>query len=412
MIRFEKPRLLPIMRTKNIYILSLLLSGMLLPACNTKNNAEADVSGLYIKLLGGSKDDVVYDAYLNPQGEVIGVGYTKTFVTPPNTQGAFVFKIDALGNKVWQNTLEGIEANCVTPTLGGGYTLLGSANLPFPFEKTVGFWKINEEGKLLLKDTLTFDNITVEGTTIRTLPTGDYIVLGKAIERIPPAMTTTTKNYLARLNNSGNKKFDKFYFTESYTDNIPYGMAMPNASEAIIAGKADSYARLISINDELGVRWDYIFQSNIASSTSLFRDIQVLPSGLLICAGNTITSQKRIPFLVQTNLQGELIWKKNIDISASVDINAIAYTQDGGYILTGAMDITTDDKIQTDVWVGKVNSNGDLEWQKNLGGRRDDVGKDVQTTQEGNFVILADIGFENNKMIGIIRIDKNGNLVK
>ncbi len=393
----------------------LLFSCLLFATCTTKNSGEPNELGFYVKLLGGSKDDVVNDAFLNEQGEVIGTGTTKSFVNAGETVNMFIFKTDRFGNKIWQKNFTGLEGNYITPASDGSYLVLGTEPAIPSVNKRIRFWKIGADGTLQNEKLITADK-HITGLSIGILPTtpteADYILLGGWQQISNIGFIEQTKNYFARIDKNGILKYDKKYFTEGYDFNTPQVMRTQPNGESIVAGLVNGQARLIAIDADLGVKWDFFYNSDEADSNSAFTDIQVTGNGYL-CVGNTIASSTHsMPFIVKTGFIGELMWKKNIKQDNSIVVNSINLAQDGGYILTGTVTIKTTENTHTDIWVGKLNSTGDLEWQKNFGGKRNDVGKTVRTTQNGDYVILGNITFETNQMIALIRMDKNGNLIQ
>ncbi len=92
----------------------------------------------------------------------------------------------------------------------------------------------------------------------------------------------------------------------------------------------------------------------------------------------------------------ETQWQKSFG-GLHEDILRSAYpTTDGGYILAG-WSYSNDGDVSghhgstnfSDFWVLKLNTTGDIIWQKSLGGTNDDVAKDVQTTLDGGYIIAG-----------------------
>lgn len=392
------------------YCLTFLL---LLTTCTTKNDGEPDDASLYIKLLGGSKDDTINDAFINEAGEIVGTGTTKSFVNVNETTNMFLFKTDKFGNKIWHKNFSGLEGNCILPTHDGNYLVLGTEPSSPSINKKIKFWKINADGSLQTEK-LIATNQNITGLSLGVLPnnatTPDYIILGNWQKISNTNNIEETRNYFSRIDNNGTVKFDKTYFLASYQNNTPRVMRTLPTGESIIAGSVNGLARLLSLDSDLGINWDYFYNADDVESVSEFTDMQITGNGY-ICAGNTITI-KTMPFIVKTDFAGNTIWKKTLDLGSNVSISSVSLATDGGYMLTGAVDIKTSESTNTNIWVGKLSSTGDLEWQKDFGSKRNDVGKCIRTVTGGECVILGEITFETNKMIAIIRMDKNGNLIK
>lgn len=102
-----------------------------------------------------------------------------------------------------------------------------------------------------------------------------------------------------------------------------------------------------------------------------------------------------IVFCYSTNLvaQPNLIWQKTYGGSL-VDHNPIVInSSDGGYVIAGTSiskdGNITSNKGNNDFWVIKVNSKGDIEWQKNYGGSQSDVIKSIAGTWDKGYILCG-----------------------
>ncbi len=86
-------------------------------------------------------------------------------------------------------------------------------------------------------------------------------------------------------------------------------------------------------------------------------------------------------------------WAKNYGGSNGDGGRCLAKTQDGGYILVGSSESSNVDLSgnngNLDYWVVKVNSVGDIQWQKNYGGSGRDFAYAVQTTTDNGYIIAG-----------------------
>lgn len=98
-------------------------------------------------------------------------------------------------------------------------------------------------------------------------------------------------------------------------------------------------------------------------------------------------------------------------------------TADGGYIMVGRTWSNNGDvtgyHAGTDIWVVKAGITGNLEWQKCLGGSANDVGYCVMQDNDGNYIIggstLSDDGDVNGRKgmmdAWVIKLNNNGNMI-
>jgi len=131
-------------------------------------------------------------------------------------------------------------------------------------------------------------------------------------------------------------------------------------------------------------------------------------------------------WIIKTDSDGNIQWEKTYGGSNIEDANAIVQTDDGGYIfvarsysLDGDVSNHHDLYYTSDYWVVKIDSNGNMEWEKSYGGNSQDVPYDIVKTSDGNFVIIGESnGNEVDASnphgaydIWMIKIDNDGTLI-
>jgi hypothetical protein len=71
----------------------------------------------------------------------------------------------------------------------------------------------------------------------------------------------------------------------------------------------------------------------------------------------------------------------------------IAQTADGGYVFIGHTNSPNGDVVgnhgKEDIWAVKLAANGDMEWQRPLGGSQSDWGTSIQQTSDGGYVLCG-----------------------
>src|SRR5690554_5122854 len=83
-------------------------------------------------------------------------------------------------------------------------------------------------------------------------------------------------------------------------------------------------------------------------------------------------------------------WEKSYGGSKFDLPSCIFQTADNGYIIAGSSrsddgDLTLNHGSQ-DYWIVKISSNGQLEWQKSLGGSRGDTAYSILQTMDGGYM--------------------------
>lgn len=115
-------------------------------------------------------------------------------------------------------------------------------------------------------------------------------------------------------------------------------------------------------------------------------------------------------------------WENSFGGSAFDYAMDIDLTSDGGYVVVGFTnsddgDVTVNHGIN-DIWVVKMNSIGNMEWQKSLGGTSNDKGHSIQQTTDGGYIIGGDTRSTNADVSGgngesdfwAVKLDGSGNI--
>ena len=96
-------------------------------------------------------------------------------------------------------------------------------------------------------------------------------------------------------------------------------------------------------------------------------------------------------WVVKTNSTGDIQWQKTFGGGGQQNSYSIIQTSDGGYVLAGStnFDEVTGDYGLTDFWVIKINSLGILQWQKSFGGSADEEAYNIKQTTDGGYIVVG-----------------------
>lgn len=110
-------------------------------------------------------------------------------------------------------------------------------------------------------------------------------------------------------------------------------------------------------------------------------------------------------WILKLNKQGNIDWQKNLGGSAYDEAHMIHQIKDGGYIVGGHSESSDGDLKKNngfnDLWIVKLNKNGIIEWEKSFGGSEYDNFQSVSPTKDGGYIV----GASTSSKIG--EIDKN-----
>lgn len=121
-----------------------------------------------------------------------------------------------------------------------------------------------------------------------------------------------------------------------------------------------------------------------------------------------------IYFFIQNAIATEppkIEWEKTYGGSANDEGYSMDITSDKGCIITGYTSSYGDGG--KDVWLIKVDSNGNEIWNRTFGGDEDDIGWDVKETTDGGYIIVGRTSSYGNGAVDVwlIKTDDKGNKV-
>ena len=104
----------------------------------------------------------------------------------------------------------------------------------------------------------------------------------------------------------------------------------------------------------------------------------------------------------------QIMFQKTYENDSSSEGYFVKQTQDGGYIITG--NTSSRGAGSADVYLIRINSNGDTLWTKTYGGTNYDDGEDVEQTSDGGYIIIGgteSFGFATSKVY-LIKTNSTG----
>lgn len=128
-------------------------------------------------------------------------------------------------------------------------------------------------------------------------------------------------------------------------------------------------------------------------------------------------------WIVKLNQNGSLVWQRSLGGSAGEVAKAVQQISDGAYIVSGYTDSNDGDVSgnhgSSDCWIVKLDPDGNIIWQKALGGSNDDRANDIHETSDGGFIVVGYSNSNDGQVSGnngdydfwVLKLDENGNIV-
>jgi hypothetical protein len=252
---------------------------------------------------------------------------------------------------------------------GKGYNMAVKRREPpriITFEKTYGS-QYADEGKYVLQ---TND--------------GGYILVGYTGGLF---MESGADVYLVKTDSEGNEIWEKTYGGEK-SDWGNY-VAQTNDGGFIIVGTTTSFGAgledvyLIKTDSEGNEIWEKTYggrwndEGNCVAQTS--------DGGYIIVGETGSFGQHGDIFLIKTDSEGNEIWEKTLGGGNIDKGNSIIPTSDGGYVIVGTT--VSFGAGWEDVYLIKIDSEGNKIWEKTYGGSHEDYGYSVAQTSDGGYII-------------------------
>lgn len=129
--------------------------------------------------------------------------------------------------------------------------------------------------------------------------------------------------------------------------------------------------------------------------------IATTTDGGYIIAGSTTSTDGDVTdnnggsdfWIIKIDFNGVILWQRCYGGSGNEEANSMTETSDGGYLIVGSTASNDSDVTgnhgNTDYWVIKIEADGNLQWQKCLGGSGTDVAYSVIERKNGDFIVAG-----------------------
>lgn len=306
----------------------------------------------------GGRYSEVGNAILPLEDGILLVGSTESF--GKGQKDVYVVKVDNFGNKIWSGAYGGggvDEANAVVEI---------------------------KDGFMLAGTTRSF------GNRIQSL-------------------------YLAKISKTGNLRSQKGYYSDKDDYYVGKDMVKINENNLLIAGHED---HVKFFNSEVNFYLNAINTDGQRNGIKRYGEGEERSNSIIsvndgyVIAGETDTwgNGAKDSYVIKINKDGDKIWHNAFGWTYDEVANQIIQTKDGGYITVGTTD--SDHRNQKDVFVVKIDKDGNKVWQYHYGSKEHEEGRGIVETEDG-YVIT---GYTKdtrsyNSDVYLLKIDKQGNIV-
>ncbi|MBD3233246.1 MAG: T9SS type A sorting domain-containing protein [candidate division Zixibacteria bacterium] len=266
----------------------------------------------------------------------------------------YIVKTDAEGNvefnkeigERWDYEL----ANCIAKT-EGGYIITGLYDGYISFIQELLLMKIDSNGNK--EWSRTYCDNTAEGNSVSVTDDGGYIITGSSV------VGDNSEMALLKTNSYGDSLWSAAYGREG--NDAGYSIRILEDKGFIIAGSIQSSGR---------------------------EDLDF--------------------YVVRTDSVGNLIWENSYGGTGDEIAYCIQLSEDGGYAMTGST--TSFGAGGTDIYVVKIDSLGNIEWDETYGTTGEDLGYYLERAFPEGYIISGYVS-SNSIDAYLVRIDQMGNVI-
>ncbi len=338
----------------------------------------------------------------------------------------WVLKLDINGTIEWQKSYggsgwEGFAS--VEQTSDGGYILAGSSSDSNDGDVSgnhgggdVWIIKIDFIGNLQWQKSLGGSGNEWSSTIHQTLD-GGYIVAGQSDSNDGDVSGNNGfKDYwIVKLDVNGVLQWQKSLGGSSSAANQSHNELATSIEQTtdggyIVAGQSDSNdgdvtghhgsydAWIVKLDSNGVIQWQ---KSLGGTSMDGAGSIKQTAEGGYIIAGGSKSNNGDVSgnhggddgWIVKLDINGTIQWQKSLGGSGDEGLSSIQQTIDGGYIAVGTSDSNDGDVSGNhgyyDSWLVKLDLNGNLLWQKSIGGSWEEWAHTIHQTLDGGFIIAG-----------------------
>jgi hypothetical protein len=304
-----------------------------------------------------------------------------------------ILKLSSNGEIEWQKTYGGSwdDVRSFQQTIDGGYIVAGWTGSFGAGGDDIWILKLSSTGDIEWQKTYGGSEYD-RALSVQQTSDGGYIIAGKTDSFGAEGGDT----WVLKLSSAGEIEWQKTFGGSS----DDYASSIQETSDGgyIIAGKTDSFGAggddtwVLKLSSAGEIEWQKTYGG---SSDDYASSIQETSDGGYL----------------KLSSAGEIEWQK-IYGESSWGIYSFQQTSDGGYIITGTTRSFNAGWLG-DIWILKLSSNGDIEWNKFYGGDYStDVASSVQQTSDGGYIVTGDTYSwgAGESDIWVLKLSPNGDI--
>ena len=376
---------------------------------NDWSNGCETVQYLFAKTFGGSGGEVTNSIIETGDGGFAVAGCTNSFGT--GVWSLWVLKLNNSGQVQWQKTYSGSESDkafSIIETGDRGFAVAG-------YTESFGagnydYWviKLDSSGQIQWQKTFGGSNYEEANSIIET---GDG---GFAIAGYTNSFGAGNSDiWVLKLDSNGQIQWQKIYGgsgndeSKSIIETGDGGFAVAGYTESFGVGNYDYW--VIKLDSSGQIQWQKTFGGSYSDRANSI--IETGDGGFAVVGGTTSFGTGSDIWVIKLDSNGQIQWQKIYGGSNYEEAFSIIEIGDGGFAVAGYTE--SFGAGNSDIWVLRLDSNGQIQWQKSFGGSGDDYRiSNIIETSDGGFAIAGvtpSFGAGGDD-IWILKLNSSGNI--
>ena len=341
---------------------------------------------MWLKIFGGRYSDEGCSVCQTGEGGYIVAGHT--YISATRGFDAYLVKINSTGGIVWERTYGGLDydwANSVAKTTDGGYIIAGGTSSFGIGNSDVYLVKTDSSGEILWERTYGGE-LYEDALEIQPTSDGGYIIVGWTNS----FGAGHDDVYLIKTDVSGDTLWTRTFGGNYYDKG--YSVKQTADGNYIVTGGIDYWSPtnpdvyLVKIDPNGDSLWTSVIDGGWSEAGRFV--VETYDGGYMLIGWTmSFGHGAQDVYLVKVESTGEMVFSKTYG-GAQMDIGtSIRTTLDGGYIISGYT--KSFGAGSDDVYVIKIDYNGDTLWTKTIGGIEADQGQSAISSDDGGYVIVG-----------------------
>ncbi|MDQ7065446.1 MAG: T9SS type A sorting domain-containing protein [candidate division KSB1 bacterium] len=362
------------------------------------------------RILGGIDADAgSFVQHTNDGGYIIS-GYT--ILPDEDFTDALLVKVDAMGQVQWMQNYGGRDPdglNCVQPTADGGFLALGGTESFGAGGLDFYLLRVDSDGNELWHKTFG-GRRDDRAFFLQITSDGGAILCGSTQNS-----ATDRQAYLIKVDASGNEIWSRDYGGAG--GEVAYCVRQTPDGGYVFAGSSTSFraddfdAYLVKTDGNGNVQWEKHYGGTDWEEA---RAVALTGDGGYVLAGYTASSGAggRDMYLIKVDENGDLQWSQTFGEAHNDGAGDVKPTSDGGYILVGSLtNYFTTEKQYTDIFLVKTDAQGNLQWSRTFGGDKSEGAGTVQLAADGGYILAGTTNsYSKSSDIYLLKVDEQGTL--